>query len=350
MLEFYFKSTSFFLFILSISSKSCSLKEASPSNCSPLMKSLSSILRHWQVESFVLPKSYRESIRSFNYSDVQDRKLSKKYRAMEIPYKMIGLSKLDLTSGIWSDDYLEKNSQGKAYAVERSKSNHFLYWNLGRNNVSLNYKTPTDFIKMSFKKWLLHAIGVDKQKYRSVKDSNITEYLYLHMNVGPEERHSKHFIVRDLPFFSSGKRNFFVADTALNDGIECRFGMQGVTIEAHADGSQNMVAMIRGRKRFILVPPQFCSKLSINTDLSHPSYRQSMIDWSKLTESQMNLFDSVQAVETILGPGEILYVPSFWFHYIVSLELSVQCNSRSPYSSIGKHEMDQCLGIKKNSS
>ena len=35
------------------------------------------------------------------------------------------------------------------------------------------------------------------------------------------------------------------------------------------------------------------------------------------------------AVETVLKAGEVLYIPSHWFHYITSLQKSAQCNTRS---------------------
>lgn len=35
------------------------------------------------------------------------------------------------------------------------------------------------------------------------------------------------------------------------------------------------------------------------------------------------------AVETVLKAGEVLYIPSFWFHYIISVQKSAQCNARS---------------------
>ncbi|CAM9869379.1 unnamed protein product, partial [Laminaria digitata] len=35
------------------------------------------------------------------------------------------------------------------------------------------------------------------------------------------------------------------------------------------------------------------------------------------------------ALETVLEAGEFLYVPSFWYHYIVSERYNVQCNARS---------------------
>lgn len=40
------------------------------------------------------------------------------------------------------------------------------------------------------------------------------------------------------------------------------------------------------------------------------------------------MFRSAQAIEIILTEGDVLYVPSFWIHYIVSLTHTVQCNGR----------------------
>ena len=41
------------------------------------------------------------------------------------------------------------------------------------------------------------------------------------------------------------------------------FGMKGVIAEAHYDGGRNMVAMLKGAKRYILSPPKDCERLSI---------------------------------------------------------------------------------------
>jgi hypothetical protein len=34
-------------------------------------------------------------------------------------------------------------------------------------------------------------------------------------------------------------------------------------------------------------------------------------------------------VETVLRSGEVLFIPSHWFHYIVGLQKNAQCNVRS---------------------
>lgn len=44
----------------------------------------------------------------------------------------------------------------------------------------------------------------------------------------------------------------------------------------------------------------------------------------------------------VLTRGEVLYVPSFWFHYIISQDASIQCNTRSGESLEGKQDIEQC--------
>ena len=135
--------------------------------------------------------------------------------------------------------------------------------------------------------------------------------------------------------------------------------------------------------RYILNPPQACKKLGIITDTKHPSYRHSLIDWSDINQAKSFDFANVNGIDTIVrtgevrarrlgwgglvcpppnphfstpscccslcvGPGQVLYIPSFWFHYIVSLQYSIQCNTRSgtPPNEEGKTEIEQCLGIR----
>jgi hypothetical protein len=40
--------------------------------------------------------------------------------------------------------------------------------------------------------------------------------------------------------------------------------------------------------------------------------------------------------------GEALYIPSFWFHYIISQDSSIQCNARSGESDRWKDAIAEC--------
>ena len=125
--------------------------------------------------------------------------------------------------------------------------------------------------------------------------------------------------------------------------------MRGIIAESHYDTGRNMVAMVKGNKRYILNPPGECSKLGIISDRKHPSYRHSILDWSDELQASASGFAKVAAIDTIIRTGEVLYIPSFWFHYVISLEYSIQCNSRSgtPPGEQGKKDIDACMGFLK---
>lgn len=131
-------------------------------------------------------------------------------------------------------------------------------------------------------------------------------------------------------------------------GTQCRFGMRGVIAESHFDSGRNAIAVIRGSKRYILTPPESCKHLAIISNKKHPSFRHSQVDFTNLIQAEAHKFQDVQSVETIVRAGEVLYLPSFWFHYIVSLDYSVQCNARSgmsPFASSNK-VIDKCMRMR----
>ena len=85
------------------------------------------------------------------------------------------------------------------------------------------------------------------------------------------------------------------------------------------------VAMVRGAKRYILSPPTSCKSLNLIPERKHPSFRHSITDWSDPDQAR-NAFDrpDARSVDTVVREGEVLYVPSYWIHYIVSLQYSAQ--------------------------
>ena len=111
-------------------------------------------------------------------------------------------------------------------------------------------------------------------------------------------------------------------------GVECKIAPKGLISEAHFDGGRNMVGMVQGSRRVVLAPPSACEHLPFIKDRQHPSFRQSSVDWCDVKDARRRGMDRAQAIDTIVQKGEVLFVPSLWFHYIVSLEYSTQCNTR----------------------
>lgn len=40
--------------------------------------------------------------------------------------------------------------------------------------------------------------------------------------------------------------------------------------------------------------------------------------------------------------GDVLYIPHYWFHYIISLGTNYQCNSRSGHNTVGAADLKKC--------
>lgn len=119
--------------------------------------------------------------------------------------------------------------------------------------------------------------------------------------------------------------SFFVKTPKYQRGIHCRFGMAGIIAEAHYDGGRNFIAMVKGKKRYVLNPPSQCSHLHMLK--SGPSARHASFDWSD--PNNIDKLDPATGLDVVIEAGDVLYVPAFWFHYIVSLTKNIQCNTRS---------------------
>jgi hypothetical protein len=86
--------------------------------------------------------------------------------------------------------------------------------------------------------------------------------------------------------------------------------MKGTIAEPHFDMNRNMVSIIRGKKRYIMMSPEQCKNIYF-FDKRHPSRRHSMIDLSQpdgIDPSSFPKFKSTRAFEVVLGAGDILYV------------------------------------------
>ena len=124
-------------------------------------------------------------------------------------------------------------------------------------------------------------------------------------------------------------------------GVHCRFGMKGVIAEAHYDGSRNSIAMIGGLRRWIMTHPNQCENMHM-FPRQHPSGRHSAVDWSNVDLERFPNFKKLVGNEVILQPGDVLYVPTDWIHYIVSLNVNVQCNTRSGITKHYKPDIKRC--------
>jgi hypothetical protein len=292
----------------------------------PTYTSLLKVVQNWNPDQADPPKVFVETLQHFNYSDPRERAMAEVYRNNEIPFKVYDVPQFNDIGTKWTDEYLAEVIEADARQghVEKSDNNHFMYWALkGFRRMNKDYVPPTKIVDMSFPKWLTIAKHADEHKVAN----DTTHYYFMTSALTGDKGQT--FIARDLNLFSTSSNNFFITNVNANKGIQCRFAMRGIIAEAHYDSGRNMVAMLKGAKRYILNPPKACKSLGIIADVEHPSYRHSVIDWSDPGQAASMGFGNVDAIDTIVRQGEVLYIPSYWLHYIQAIQYSIQCNSRS---------------------
>jgi hypothetical protein len=229
---------------------------AQPADDYPQYASLLSTIEAWNPDNPDRPAVFIEKLQHFNYSDPKEREIAGRYRDAEVPFKLYNVPEVDVITQKWTDDYLTGIFEKEAHRVEVADANHFMFWTHGSmKNIDPKWKPPTETIKMSFTEWRKIAAEADKSKLR-----NDTKHYYFHANAGAGDRQHT-FIARDLTFFATDHENFFITNVPANKGIQCRFGMRGIIAETHYDGGRNMVAMLKGQKRYILNPPYACKYL-----------------------------------------------------------------------------------------
>ncbi|MBN3283178.1 HIF1N inhibitor, partial [Polyodon spathula] len=95
-------------------------------------------------------------------------------------------------------------------------------------------------------------------------------------------------------------------------------GMEGNVTPAHYDEQQNFFAQIKGYKRCVLFPPDQFECL-YPFPVHHPCDRQSQVDFENPDYQKFPNFKHVMGYETVVGPGDVLYIPMYWWHHIESL-------------------------------
>ncbi|GAX23087.1 hypothetical protein FisN_15Hh010 [Fistulifera solaris] len=331
-----------------------SVKEASETDEDyPQLQILQQIMNRWPQDQDYIG-AIHETLLHFNYSDPIERAKAERFRDLELPFKLYDIPEITAAAEKWTDDYLSdefgdhdpyskhppahKAPKQASGLAQESPNNFFAFFVPKLWEVKKLGLPPTRLNDWSYREWVRHARYADAVSLEAHKP-----HFYFQAGTSPGERFNEDqsFITRDLPSFGAKtEANFFLFHPEEQKGIQCRFGERGVVAATHFDGGRNMVAMMKGAKRYILSPPNQCSKLGIFTDRKSPIFRHSLLNFGHLNEmndTNMSLEErewlekaaTALSVETVLKRGEVLYIPSHWFHYIISVQQSAQCNVRS---------------------
>lgn len=99
-----------------------------------------------------------------------------------------------------------------------------------------------------------------------------------------------------------------------------------IVTPAHYDNSQNLACVVAGRRRFTLFPPEQIDNLHVGpVDFAPAGPCISLVDFANPDHARFPRFRSAleHARVAELGAGDALYIPTRWWHHVVSLDV---CN------------------------
>ncbi|GFY78948.1 tRNA wybutosine-synthesizing protein 5 [Trichonephila inaurata madagascariensis] len=99
-----------------------------------------------------------------------------------------------------------------------------------------------------------------------------------------------------------------------------RIASKGVSIWTHYDVMDNALIQVKGRKKAVLFPPTDALNLYLNGDKSE------VLDIENPDFNKFPNFKNVTWYECCLLPGDILYIPAFWFHNMKYLDFGIAVN------------------------
>ncbi len=110
----------------------------------------------------------------------------------------------------------------------------------------------------------------------------------------------------------------------------------GMITHTHFDQDYNLFVQLMGRKRFTLWST-FQHEFMYTYPRIHPLWHKSQVNYKNVDTYKFPAFTNARAVQIELGPGDMLYVPPYTWHYVETLSPSVSLSTWSHDYSVYDH-------------
>lgn len=280
-----------------------------------------------------------QSLCIFDWDKVEHRERMRAYQMdFDLPFIVRNNPEFLATAERWmrdEPDYLRRLIGEAPQRTEHaSHTNQLPFWRLGKSPAPPGWTPPTENVEMTFDEWYQHSVDLD-QAIAAGQDHSTLDHWYFRLN--GDLRGMNAYLFDELPAFNplltlESNENLFMMDPDSARGINCRLGMAGNVAAAHYDNSRNWIVLFGGQRRYVLSHPGQCDNLALEK-APHPSARHSWPNWSEIGKTPDSVaakeLAKAQATQVVLQASDALFLPTNYFHFIVSLNRNYQCNARS---------------------
>ncbi|XP_008117604.2 hypoxia-inducible factor 1-alpha inhibitor [Anolis carolinensis] len=279
-------------------------EEATAGDCPPSPRASEGGERGWSEEQFRRYSFQTRPIARLRHGDPRAEELIENEEPVVLTDTNLVYPALK-----WDLDYLQENIGSGDFSVYRASTHKFLYYDEKKMANVKNFKPKSSREEMKFSNFV--------EQLQEIQQQGSGERLYLQQTLN--DTVGRKIVVDFLGFNwnwinrQQAKRGWGQLTSNL-----LLIGMEGNVTPAHYDEQQNFFAQIKGYKRCILFSPDQFECL-YPYPVHHPCDRQSQVDFDNPDYERFPNFQNVVGYETVVGPGDVLYIPMYWWHHIESL-------------------------------
>ena len=250
-----------------------------------------------------------------------DSKAAKRLMAERKPVILTDSGLIGEAAGKWDLAFLRANLRDVPCTVYASTTRHFRYWDEGMNEAGYAFGAEERTQKLSmgideFSERLQAAHDAAPSAPADAPGGTPTRYYFQTALVeGTGEELTRDFRGFDWGRLLALQRQLGWGDLTSNLLL---VGQAGNTTPAHYDEQQNLFAQLHGTKRCVLFSPADYRCL-YPFPVHHPCDRQSQVDLYAPDVARFPRFREAVPLEAVLSPGDVLYIPQYWWHHIENL-------------------------------
>lgn len=116
-----------------------------------------------------------------------------------------------------------------------------------------------------------------------------------------------------------------------------RIGASGTFTQGHIDSKDNFVYQLIGEKEWTIYPPGDYYKLYYRREKGSLEWSRILNSREKPNTKKFPLYKETHPIRFVMRPGEVLYLPRGWTHFVVNLSPSLMLNTwrRGPAAITG---------------
>jgi lysine-specific demethylase 8 len=143
---------------------------------------------------------------------------------------------------------------------------------------------------------------------------------------GPENYLALFDIFSVFPELENDTDFSILNNSTIKDFIYGWIGPKGTVTGLHTDSANNLLAQLQGKKLVLIASPKYTKHMYLSKKFDLAA-QVSSVNINDYDEEKHPRFREIPFYSVIMEPGDVLFIPQGWWHYVKSLDFSISVNN-----------------------